>query len=133
MRQGLGARDSGAMERGLSAIAQPLLEREDDVARLEGAVESAASGAGRLLLLEGHAGLGKSRLMAEAQRLADDADVRVLAARPHELERDSAWGVALELFEPVVARASTAERSRWLHGAASLALPVLAPHNGARW
>ena len=54
----------------------PLLEREDPLARLRAGVVEAASGSGRLVLLTGEAGVGKSAVVEQA---GDDADVRVWA------------------------------------------------------
>jgi len=55
----------------------PLLEREDPRARLRAGLVEAASGEGRLVLLTGEAGVGKSALVEHAA--ADDAGVRVWA------------------------------------------------------
>ncbi|MFN8124609.1 MAG: AAA family ATPase [Thermoleophilia bacterium] len=63
------------------------------------AVDASASGESRLLLIEGAAGIGKSRLVAEACRLASAAGVRVLAACGSELERDFPFGAVRQLLE----------------------------------
>ena len=62
--------------------------------------EAAAGGAGRLALVEGPAGIGKTRLLAELRAAAEEDDVRVLAARGSELEREFPFGVVRQLFEP---------------------------------
>jgi len=54
----------------------PLLEREDPLARLRAALAEAASGGGRLVLLTGEAGVGKSAVI---EQVGDGADVRVWA------------------------------------------------------
>src|SRR5215216_6789708 len=86
-----------------------LLERDAEVAAVEGLV-GVASG-GRLLVIEGPPGIGKTALMAEAKAFAKEADLAVLSARGSELERS--------LPSP--------ERAELLTGAASLAAPLFEP------
>jgi DNA-binding CsgD family transcriptional regulator len=97
-----------------------LLEREPELRALGGAVERAREGRGACLLVEGPAGVGKSRLMASARGLAEDAGLRVLEARGAARERDFPFGVARQLFEHPVAAASEDERRELLAGAAAL-------------
>ena len=99
----------------------PLLEREDDLAALDASVAAAVGGAGRLVLIEGRAGMGKTRLVAEARAFAADAGFEVLLARSAELEQDFAYGVVRQLFEPFLASLPQAERSELLAGSAALA------------
>jgi DNA-binding CsgD family transcriptional regulator len=84
----------------------------------------AERGSGRLLLIEGPAGIGKTRLLEEAAAMAGSARFTVLAARGGELERDFGFGVVRQLLEPVLTRASSGERSELLAGAAAHAEPV---------
>jgi len=65
-----------------------LIERGPDLARLQDAIDQARSGEGSLVLVEGLAGIGKTRLIAECSERAGAAGVRVLTARGSELERD---------------------------------------------
>jgi DNA-binding CsgD family transcriptional regulator len=102
-----------------------LLERESELEILTAATDATLAGEGRGIYLEGPAGIGKSELIAAAVGLAEHRGLRVLGARGHELERDFAFGVARQLFEPVVAGASAPERRRLLSGAAELARPAL--------
>src|ERR1700685_1318075 len=96
-----------------------MLEREADLRELRGAVAAARAGAGRLVIIEGTAGTGKSRLLAAAVQLASAEGLRVLAASGSELERDFAFGVVRQLFEPPVIAAAPAVRDRLLAGAAA--------------
>ncbi len=98
-----------------------LLEREGELAALQAYVDSASSGSGRLIAIEGRAGIGKTRLLAEARAIAAAAGVTVLSARGGELEQDFAYGLVRQLFEPVLASATSDERSELLSGAAALA------------
>lgn len=70
-----------------------LLERESELATLESLVDAAIDGGARVGMIEGAAGIGKSRLLAEARRLAAPAGMRILSARGGELEQDYAFGV----------------------------------------
>ena len=98
-----------------------LLEREAEIAALRAYVDAATSGAGRLVAIEGRAGIGKSRLLAEARAIAAEAGLTLLVARGGELEADFAYGVVRQLFEPVLAAAGSDERAELLGGPAAQA------------
>lgn len=102
-----------------------LWERDSEVIALSSAFEAAATGAGQLVLVEGPAGIGKSRLLAVAGSLAAERHVPVLAARGRELEREVPFGLARQLFVPPLLRASGPERASLLAGPAALAEPLL--------
>lgn len=85
---------------------QPLAERDGEVAALRSLLDRVQSGDHGLLVLEGPAGIGKTRLLEEARRLARDRTVRVLSARGSQLESAFAFGVVRQLFEPALADAS---------------------------
>jgi DNA-binding NarL/FixJ family response regulator len=91
-----------------------LLERDRELGELDAAFALPTVGAGRLLVLEGHAGIGKSSLIAAAQARAEDAGLRVLRARCGPLEQEFAWGTAVELLEPTLPASSPGERARLL-------------------
>ena len=103
-----------------------LLERERELAELRRALIDARQGRGRLILVEGTAGLGKTSLLRTAADIAAGSGVACLRARANELERDFAYGCVRQLLEPAVARASEPERERLFEGAASIARPLLA-------
>src|SRR5262245_10217316 len=63
------------------AAGPALLERESELATIHSHVEAAARGAGRLTVIEGRAGIGKSRLLAEGRSAASEAGLAVLTAR----------------------------------------------------
>jgi hypothetical protein len=98
-----------------------LLERESELEELARAVAGAREGAGRVVLVEGPAGAGKSRLLASVRASASEAGLQVLGARGAVLERDFAFGVARQLFEQTVIAATGAERQALFAGAAGLA------------
>ena len=79
-----------------------LFEREAELAALSAALAAARSGTGGLVVFEGPAGIGKSRLLAEARAMADTLGMAVLSARGIDLERDAPFGVAADLFASVL-------------------------------
>ena len=78
-----------------------LLEREHELGALSTAVGRARDGAGAAVLIQGPAGVGKSRLLARARAEAAGGGTQVLEARGASLEREFAFGVARQLFEAV--------------------------------
>src|SRR5215472_11198801 len=81
-----------------------LLEREPEVSAIRELVRSARGGTGRLLVAEGSAGIGKTRLLSEARAAAEASGLGVIAARGGELEQGFAFGIVRQLFEPLLAR-----------------------------
>jgi DNA-binding CsgD family transcriptional regulator len=81
-----------------------LLERELELAVLHSGIERARVGAGGLVLIEGPAGIGKTRLLGAARAIAEDVGLAMFHARGSDLERDFAHGVVRQLFEQRVAR-----------------------------
>lgn len=106
-------------------LAPSLLERDSELAALQALIESARDGHGRLVVIEGAAGIGKTVLLAQARRLAEAAGFRAASARSGELETTYAFGVVRQLLEPEVARATDDERETLMAGAAGLAAAAL--------
>ena len=102
-----------------------LLERDLELALVERLIGDAARGTGRVLVIEGSAGLGKTALLAAVRERAAAAGMCALFARGGDLEAELAFGVVRQLFERVLARAPEEERAELLAGAAWLAAPVL--------
>jgi DNA-binding CsgD family transcriptional regulator len=102
-----------------------LLERAEELLRIETALAEARTGRGTFVVVEGPAGIGKTALLAAVRTTAAHEGMRVLRARGVELERDFAFGVVRQLFEPVLADASDVERADLLHGAAGVAAGLL--------
>ena len=91
--------------------ARGLVERERELAALGALLGDALAGEGRTALIEGPAGVGKTRLLAEVRRRAESAGARVLSARGSDLERDFPFGVVRQLLEGLLADAAVAERA----------------------
>lgn len=99
------------------------LERESELARITDLLGGAHAGRGGLGLIAGPAGIGKTTLLRAAARHARDLGTTVLVARGAELEREFSFGVARQLFEPLLAVGG--EQSSLLEGAARRALLAL--------
>ena len=103
-----------------------MLEREAEMAALAALLEAANAGDGRLVVVEGSAGIGKTRLLAQARALAEAAEFEVLNARGGELEGEFAFGIVRQLFEAPLATATTELRAELLAGAAGLCASLFA-------
>jgi DNA-binding CsgD family transcriptional regulator len=108
-------------------VARPatLLEREQEVERIRSALHAAGRRGGGAVVIEAAPGMGKSRLLEEARRLAPELGLRVLAARATQLEQGFPFGVVRQLLERPLLQAESGERDRWLAGAAALAADLL--------
>jgi len=67
------------------AAGSVLLERERERTAIARLIADARGGSGRLLVLEGSAGIGKTRLLSAARTEAEVGGMRVLTARGSEL------------------------------------------------
>ena len=99
-----------------------LLERERELEALGAAVGAATDGTAGLVMVEGPAGIGKSRLLAATRALANERGLRVLAARGGELEREFPFGIVRQMFESLLV--DETEGSNLLSGAAATATAV---------
>lgn len=111
----------------LESTQPQLLEREAELGELGAVFEGVLAGRGRLVVVEGAAGTGKTALAAAACRMAAEVRLRVLRARGSELEHEFPFGVMRQLLEPIVTTATARECERLLAGAAGPAEWVLAP------
>jgi DNA-binding CsgD family transcriptional regulator len=102
-----------------------LLERDGEIAALAGALDATrAGGDGRVVLIEGPPGIGKTALLEEFVAIAAERGASVLRARGTEMEREFGYGVVRTLLGPTLHGADAAERERRLAGPAGLAAGV---------
>lgn len=83
---------------GRPALVPRLRGREAEVGVLGEALDRAGSGRRTVVLIEGEAGIGKSRLLAEVLGAARGRGMQVAAGRAGELERTRPFGVVADAF-----------------------------------
>ncbi len=105
-----------------------LLERAEELAAVDAAIADALTDDGRLVVIEGAAGIGKSSVLGEARKRAADAGMTVLSASGTDYERAFAYGLVRQLFEARVLQATPEQRARLLKGAAAHAAGLFDPH-----
>ena len=81
----------------------PLVGRSEELGRVLAALELAFAGSGGALLLAGEAGIGKSRLAAEALTLARQRGFVTLQGAAYPLQADLAYAPVLEALRPFLA------------------------------
>jgi DNA-binding CsgD family transcriptional regulator len=110
-----------------TAVARPstLVEREEELATLGALLDAMQGGIGRVAVVEGAEGIGKTRLLEALRHDVESRGIRALSARGAELERGFPFGIVRQLFEPLTSAGSHHERAALRRGAARLAAPVL--------
>src|SRR5437879_9885528 len=81
-------------------LAAPLLGRQRETTALASLVDTLRAGRGGVVVLEGPAGIGKSRLLAEAASMAHEAGILVAPGRADEIQ-------ALVPFAPLLSALGT--------------------------
>ncbi|MGH9104137.1 MAG: AAA family ATPase, partial [Acidimicrobiales bacterium] len=103
-----------------------MLERGDELRLIDDALSSARDGRGRLVIVEGEPGIGKSRLLADAGERAGGAGMRVMTVAGLELERDFPFGLALRLVERATHGLDAPDRKEFFAGPARAVAELLA-------
>ncbi|HNS51834.1 MAG TPA: BTAD domain-containing putative transcriptional regulator [Anaerolineae bacterium] len=80
----------------------PFVGREREWALLSGFLQQALDGQGRVALLAGEPGIGKTRLLEELAGLSTARGARVLFGRCHELEPDVAYAPILDALRALL-------------------------------
>src|SRR5689334_8160710 len=83
-----------------------IVGRDPEISALTQAVHDTRAGRGRLMLLRGEAGIGKSTLAAHALDLARDNGLTVLHGQAHPLHAGLAYAPIVEAFRPYVSDTS---------------------------
>lgn len=96
-----------------------LLERERELEAIRGALARSGDGDGAVLLIEAHAGLGKTTLLEILAAEAEDSLVLRAVGRP--TEQTFAFGLVAQLFGPWLRIAPKSELARLWNGPAALA------------
>lgn len=103
----------------VSAAPVDLLQRDDEIAVLEAAVERVARGEGAFVLLNGPAGIGKTSMLRRARDLAEAGGLRTRSAVASELDRSFAYGLVHQLLEADVVASPPDRRAQLLAGGAA--------------
>jgi hypothetical protein len=126
-----GSRDAGSIRVRIGTTReQPhdervLVERDDAILAVSRCLDGASAGFGRIVVLQGPAGTGKTALLAVAQAHALSRGMQVLSATGGALERDFPFAAMMQLFETPWMHASRDERARLTAGPADLAGAML--------
>jgi len=86
-----------------------LVERDDELSRSAAALDAVADGSGRIISVEGPAGMGKTVLLGAIRDQARTRGFRIFSGRGSELEIDFPYGVVRQLFEAEVADEASRE------------------------
>jgi DNA-binding CsgD family transcriptional regulator len=78
-----------------------MIGRDTELAAITSHLAAARAGSGRLLVVEGPAGIGKTTLLGAAAALARADGMAVLRARGNPIERDYPFGIVRQAFAPV--------------------------------
>jgi DNA-binding SARP family transcriptional activator/DNA-binding CsgD family transcriptional regulator len=79
-----------------------LVDRDSELARIDCILADSTQAHGSVLLFEGPAGIGKTRLLIETRNRAEAQQAIVLTARGSQLEQQFAFGAVRQLFEPLL-------------------------------
>jgi len=113
------------------APASVFVGRERTLARLEGALDAALSGRGRLVLLAGEPGIGKTRTAEEIARVARERGAQVVVGRCFEGEGAPSFWPWVQVLRELVGGAEL-ERLRAALGADAAELAQLVPELRSR-
>lgn len=108
-----------------------LLERGEELAAIDALIADVLADSGRLAVIEGSAGIGKSSILTEGRTRAAGSGLTVLRARGTEIERAFSYGGVRQLFETLVAQADSEQRAALFDGAAAHARRLLEPDQPA--
>ncbi|HXT35206.1 MAG TPA: diguanylate cyclase, partial [Chloroflexota bacterium] len=83
-----------------------LVGRHDEIRRLRTGLEAACQGRGGVLIVEGEAGIGKTRLVEEVASLAGMLGMRVLHGYCHQVESELPYHPFLDALVPLIEAAT---------------------------
>ncbi|WP_409468266.1 ATP-binding protein [Streptomyces sp. HC307] len=111
-----------------AAASGSLWERDDEVAAVARAVDTLCadrSSSGGLLMFRGEAGLGKTALLAETRRIAEERGCTVWSARGGETLRSVPFNVVRQLLQPALVSLLPEEAREYLGDWYDIAGPAL--------
>jgi len=102
-----------------------MLDRDSELEVIRTAVTTVSAGSGSALIVEGVAGIGKTRLVAQGCAFGERAGLKILRASCGEFEAAYPWGMVRQVFDRIVCDDSAGGPRRFLRDARRLALPAL--------
>jgi predicted ATPase/class 3 adenylate cyclase len=99
---------------------QALVGRQAELSRLHAALARLQAGEGRILIIEGEAGLGKSRLVAELGRLAWEQGLAVLLGAGQSMEQQTPYRAWRDIFSAYFNLNEFSDGSEWRQQVESL-------------
>ena len=110
-------------------------EREREAQAIGGVIDAAVAGNGGALLIEGEAGIGKTRLLATARGRAEGSGARVLHASSDETEAGVPLSAARALFGRASRASTWKDRRAWApwRCGARLRIRVARDRGPTRW
>ena len=91
-----------ARPRGVPGLSSPMVGRDAELERLAQALRAVRAGRGRAAVILGEPGIGKSRLISELRRQANDPPVRWLEARCVSYGQDLPYDIAISIVRTVL-------------------------------
>ena len=111
--------------------ATPFVGRDKEYGQLTGLIASLGAGSGRVVLISGEAGIGKSRLMQEALRHAQQQTLATLTTNCYEIEQAIAYQPVVDLVTQAC-QALPVSRVRMIAPILLAEIAALAPATAAR-
>lgn len=108
-----------------ASAAEPFVGREEELARLKRALQGAVAGTGRMEMLVGEPGIGKTRLTEELAAFAESTGVRVLNGRCYEAGGTPPYWPWIEALRPFIAESTPKELAGYLGEEAPLVAVML--------
>lgn len=105
----------------------PLVGRQAEIDLLREHFEAAALGHGRLLIIVGEAGVGKTRLAEELLVWAEARSAWILRGRAYELERELSYQPLREALRGALSGSDRSDRARELLGSWASDIALLLP------
>ena len=84
---------------GATALSPIIAGRDDELAQLRAHIEATRGGAGRIVLIAGEAGVGKSRLIQETRAYAAGLGLSILTGHCYEQEQLLPYAPLLDILQ----------------------------------
>lgn len=107
---------------GVRTSGLPLVGRDPEIATAVGLFDDVADGFGHAVVVSGPTGIGKTRLVEEIVRLAEDRGLLVMRGASHPTDRSLLYAPILQAVGEVVRSMEAPQRAKLLRGLESVGL-----------